>query len=52
MATRAELIVKYNAMRDSYMKAGNLFEQAMQLFEKGLQKMEEVKVELKNGWGY
>lgn len=47
MATRAELIVKYNAMRDEYLELGRKIDEAMRL-------LTEVKATIKEkgDWGY
>lgn len=53
MPTRAELIVKYNAMRDSYITVGNKLDEVVVLFMDIMEKMEDIRNELKNGgWGY
>lgn len=51
---RAELIVKYNAMRDAYIEAGNKLDEVVVKFMELMQDMKEVKDLLKNngGWGY
>ena len=47
MVSRAELIVKYNAMRDEYLKIGEKLETAMIL-------LNEIKgiIREKGEWGY
>ena len=53
MATRAELVVKYNEMRDAYLKAGNLLEEAVKLFMSIMEKVSDIEDLFKNnGWGY
>lgn len=47
MATRAELIVKYNAMRDEYLEIGDKIDEAMRL----LSEVREI-IKEKGEWGY
>lgn len=52
MPEREVLFKKYEEMRDAYLKTGVLLNENVVLFMKIMQNMEEIREELKKGWGY